>query len=943
MEPPEVVDNSSSKLRDVIDYYLQNTDEMCVVTGYLNAGALSLLKDRIDSVRCRLLLGTEAVSSVLPAEQFRKDLQEGLPNLEWMDNQHWLMGLLSHPNLEVRLYDAPLGILHAKAYVFPGVKKAIVGSSNFTAAGLTTNKELNVVIKQDSIAEKIQSWFDQLWQQSDDYKHKLIAVVQSTNLLFDPRLIYLKVLYEQDKSLFQPEVVSPDISSLVLADFQRHGYLAAKSIIERYGGVLIADSVGLGKTFVALSLIDDYKKPTLLICPASLQHAFWKEYVEERRQKDIHIDIIPMESVSRGELSRLPNRYELVVVDEAHHFRSASSKRWRNLRDWLQQAEHDVKVVMLTATPINNSIWDLYNQVRLITRDRDGHFHPDIPSVHALFKQAMGDKEYKSLYELLERLVVRRSRSFIRRHYPNAEIAGTQIRFPKRNLHAVRYSLQDQYGEQLYEEILSTVQELYKEQNPSIAALVQLLLVKRLESSTYAFQRSLKAIQDKVSSTLESISQQIAEDDALGLLDSIENDLGGMNRDAELASHLLHKIKGVGSRNDVKLKELEKLIHSLSGRKMIIFTSFKDTAEYIHGHLQKRGFLCGLVHGATDDEARIKLIQQFAPRANNVNIPRDQELNLLITTDVLGEGMNLQDADVVISYDLPWNPMRLVQRIGRVDRIGSPHPEIDVYNFYPDKGLDQILSLIDRLNDKLMQAASTVGLDEQVLESNKVDIKEFNALIQGISANDSSVLDRAEDESQLMVDSLIKGDLVSYLRKNASAELESIPFGAGTIIEATDDQPTGLFAAFRNTRTGQVYWVYHTDDGRFIDNKLMAIHHIRRQQWKRLAQQEIPEGTLQRLQNIRHFIYSKMVTASSNVPSEARKKLSQNIQRLPLDLAMELRKQMNHLTASQISKLVDSLKLDNAQFEQAIRNVLEDSQNAFTKEDLQCIAWCLVV
>jgi superfamily II DNA or RNA helicase len=240
-------------------------------------------------------------------------------------------------------------------------------------------------------------------------------------------------------------------SPILLADFQRDGYRAAREILDTYQGVLIADSVGLGKTFLALRLLDDYayqrRQTALVICPAALRDTVWKPLLE---QHAIPHRIESMEQVSQSDTPIDEYaQYPIIVVDESHNFRNPGSNRWRNLFEIARRASErfpdEFRLILLTATPVNNSVYDLYHQVRLITRDDKGYFQAaGIDNLESYFRKA--DEQRETLYELLEAIGVRRSRLFIRKHYPDAQIDGKRLHFPERRIHSMRYNLQAVYG-----------------------------------------------------------------------------------------------------------------------------------------------------------------------------------------------------------------------------------------------------------------------------------------------------------------------------------------------------------------------------------------------------------------------------------------------------------------------------------------------------------------
>ena len=320
---------------------------------------------------------------------------------------------INQEKVEVRAFKNKF--LHGKAYIIDGIPvlggAGIVGSSNLTHAGLTANYELNAVLKQKSAVKELIRWFDGFWNEAEDYKHELLDILTAFTSEYTPYEVYIKILYEYFRDRFELEISPKEEtpSPIILTDFQHDGYQNAKDILEKYGGVILADSVGLGKTYLALKLLDDYayklRQKALLICPAQLKEVLWEP---ELRRASIRADIESTEFVSRDSFSG----------------------RIENYADYV-----------------------------LIVRDNDNFFAGSgIRSLKGYFQKAEADKE--NLYDVLEEIAVRRSRYFIKRNYPDAEIDGKAVQFPERELHTIRYSLEKSY-KGLYKEIASTIENLY--------------------------------------------------------------------------------------------------------------------------------------------------------------------------------------------------------------------------------------------------------------------------------------------------------------------------------------------------------------------------------------------------------------------------------------------------------------------------------------------------
>jgi len=936
---PDLVDNRKHQLAQILRSLLSVAQEPTVdiVTAFFNLRGLEALEPHIHAItRLRLLLGKEQQQEFVVGQRLLAELEDGAAKGETSarEIQRW-RDFLARQQVEIRRYVK--AFCHGKAYILLGLPTlgavGIVGSSNLTGGGLTTNLELNAVLKQASAVSELREWFESLWQEADDYKADLLELLERFTRVYTPYEVYIKVVYEALRDKFDQDLRERDErpSPIALADFQHDGYLAGKEIIESYGGVLIADSVGLGKTFLALRLLDDYayreRQTALIVCPAAIADTVWRPLLQ---QHAIPHEIVSMERVSQRNfpVEEYARRFRIIVVDESHNFRNPDTNRWRNLFRIIRDAEPEKKVILLTATPVNNTVFDLYHQLRFITRDdRRSLLAAGITDLWDYFRRAEESRE--ALYEVLEALAVRRSRQFIRQNYPDAEIDGQKICFPERELHTVHYSLKQTYGEALYYRVAQAIENLLlapyqveayrrdvmearkqwrlqlrlfddedraagsavqrlqqllgwsKEEahdflmsvgrQTALAHIMRVLYLKRLESSMEALRVSLRRLArflELFHKALEKGRLLSADDyrrwlraeasddeeqedgeqedgkdleaflDSLPPLDAKRYDtealLAATRADLKTLRDVLSELEV--DRRDDKLETLKGLLTSpsLRGRKLALFSYFRDTARYIYSHLvNDSGFLGALGHkriaivdSGVEPEERSALIVRFAPRANGrSDLSRDDQIDLLISTDVLSEGQNLQDADVIINYDLHWNPVRIVQRIGRLDRLGSPHETIHVYNFFPEQELEEILGLLKRLYEKLEAINRTVGLDASVL-GEVPNPMNFN-ILRRLEQEDASTLQELEAENELTVGEFLKQDLLRFLKGLGEERLKRIPLGIGTA-RAGRDGSSGFFAAFRNPITGNHHWLFYDNrTERIVDRRLEAIQHIR--------------------------------------------------------------------------------------------------------------------
>ncbi|GBC93959.1 RNA polymerase-associated protein RapA [bacterium HR15] len=1060
---PDLVDNGAvrgTNLATVLTSALENASEprLWVATAYFNLDGFDTLGEPLERVQeLRLLIGTEQDQEFVLTYRLAQELERHFALIRPESQQkleRWA-AFVRQDKVQVRRYKPQKHgeILHGKAYLVFGVpmlgQLGIIGSSNFTGAGLTTNLELNALLKQQSATGQLYQWYEQLWEQAEDYKAELLAMLEQFTRPLKPYEVYIKVVYEAYRDRLVSELGGQDDkpSPIILADFQRDGYHAAREILEQYGGVLIADSVGLGKTYLALRLLDDYayqqRKTALVICPASLRDTVWRPLLEYHA---IPHRIESMEQISRGDLDLGDlAQYSVIVVDESHNFRNPGTNRWQNLFKLLRNASPEqVRLILLTATPVNNSVYDLYHQIRLITRDQRDFFQiAGIDNLEGYFRKA--DEERESLYELLEAISVRRSRAFIRRHYPDAVIDGKRIQFPERHIHPVQYDLQKVYGGDLYRRVAQTIEELrlapyqidsYRNEvvqsrshlfgedweqiqqalrragmseeqirkfrfelggQAALANLMRVLYLKRLESSVEALRNSLRhqlqfqwrflhALQQGRLLTSKDYRRMVMlegddEEDPNGDMQAFWESLQPVDAskynlhmvkcdvqaDIDALESLLAELDKLQPQNDAKLNTLIQLLSGkLWGEKVLIFSYYKDTARMLYRELKRRlpSVEIALVDSDVKMEDRRRIVQRFSPRSNRYTLqPGEREIQILIATDALSEGQNLQDARIVVNYDLHWNPVRMVQRIGRIDRIGSPHNTIEVYNFIPEDALESLLGLMQRLLDKLGQINRTVGLDESVLGEapNPMD---FNTL-KRIAAGEDAVLEELEQEGELSIGEFLMEDLMNYLKELGEEHLGRIPLGRGTAKYASSIEQRGFFAAFRHTRTERHYWLFQRADGSLETAQLHAIRAIRSTPDDPPAPLPDPKCTEELLHTLRTELLKRLnqqVHRAEELPTVQRQILRW-LRTLPSSaLRNELLQYFGDaLPATDLKELgtlwreVQKLAPQQAMHQQAMQrlNAFAESHphppvnpaplEETAEEDLECIAWMWVL
>ncbi|MEM3909967.1 helicase-related protein [Metallosphaera sp.] len=840
----DVIDNESVKVVDCLKDALSSSTKLWAVSGYFNVTGLSLLLGELSKLKeIKLVLGrmsqdsstSSPLDGISPGD---RDLREELNGLRLTfsctKQVNQLIELIKRDNFQVRtLRDVTT---HAKAYITDNV--VIVGSSNLTRAGLMDNLELNTLLYQPAMREIVHDWFMKIWEHSQDSKQEIISLLESSKFgkPLTPYEMYMKMLYEYYKDRLVQDETRREYREL--AEFQRDGVRMALSIIQRYGGVMIADSTGLGKTYIAMTLIEElygkYGRKVLVIAPKNVIDNVWES--NALKQLTVRVDTVNMEKLGRSDFKVTDYiDYDIIIVDESHNFRNSGTNRYSNLLKIISAKKGKI-VILLTATPINNGIMDLYHQLNLITTGDDTFFHrAGIPSLRNFFVNAEKEKTLaeglKSVQRVLDEIMVRRSRQFIKENYNEFTLNGEKLKFPTRELKKVEYSLTDILGENFYRKVYSLIEELHLvpynierynqlndkeevERLENVVYLQRLILLKRFESSVEAFRRSLKDLRDLLKGSKSMIERNLVPDkdairkafrefgdDEIEITDVIRKINEEMKaRPKELGAHydkklMIQHIDEDVQRLDEVISHLEKITQDkdkklltlyrqleedraleVEGKKVLIFTQYVDTARYVKEFLKSRypsKEVEVLVGGERDVD---KIIRRFSPKSNRVQESRP--IDILVSTDVISEGQNLQDCNYVINYDLPWNPVRLVQRVGRVDRIGSQWDVVHVRAFMPERELEELLRLYSRLLEKIDTISKTIGTDETIL-GEEADPREFNAMIENIRriGKDKAVLDNIEKESDLYYVDTPYENLMKNIKEEGLTKWRSIPLG----------------------------------------------------------------------------------------------------------------------------------------------------------------------
>jgi hypothetical protein len=804
--------------------------EISIATAFMSPAGFGAIADRLDQVgRVRLLLGAEPEPEARrltsgrrkpgdpPQAAFeRREVAEGLKLLEAelrheRDRQPFsaesrrhlrrMAAMLRAGTLETRRYER--AFLHAKATLLDGLEPGLIaGSSNLTRAGLTANLELNLGRWDPDIFAQAKAWFGALWD--DAVPFDLAALFEEPEAEFPPWLIFMRILWQLYGEELEQE--RAEQGEIPLTAFQLHGVWRARRILKDFGGVIVADEVGLGKTFIGGAILEACAKQrqrALLVCPAALRPN-WDRFLTAHNIGRF-VEMVSYDQLARDWRFRDARRphanakhlnaelddYALVVVDEAHNYRNPDAPyRAAVLRHLLFGERKDV--VLLTATPVNNSLWDLYHLMRFFVRQDSALASRGIIKIRERFraaaKQDPANLSPDALFPIIDAVTVKRTRGFVKRFYAGETIRGPDgvlrpIVFPKAVPITVRYDLEalapglfDAVADALdpdhganvisFTRYAPDVFRIDREDGEgeiaeNAAGLLRSGLLKRFESSAHAFRLSLERMvrehdrfldalaKGKVISTaflreldaddeafddlLEASehAEDAAEFDAKALREAVE-------RDRTILAGLASRMAMLREEDDPKLavvvEELVRIAEAAKddaasdaeeqrNRKLLLFSYFADTVAWLREALRRRietdprlasyrGRVIAVAgQGFGDEEAdRNKAVWGFAPESSEPPPGTEDRYDLLITTDVLAEGMNLQQCRNILNYDLPWNPMRLVQRHGRIDRIGSPHPRVFMRTVFPADRLDQLLTLEARILRKLAQAARTIGV-----------------------------------------------------------------------------------------------------------------------------------------------------------------------------------------------------------------------------------------
>ena len=782
-----------------------NTQFFDVLVGYFRASGFFKMYEALESVeKIRILVGlnvdrftvkiidrvtNEAQVAAISAtdgktiigEEVEREFEETTSSAEVEQGVRVFLDWLKSGKLEMRMYtEAPI---HAKVYIMrkDQVKvpdtfgSVITGSSNFSEAGLGNNLEFNVELKDYADVRFALDKFEELWAKGTDIRDTYIeAVEQNTWLRGDitPYQIYLKTLYEffkeeinADKENF--ETLLPD--GYMRLQYQIDAVTQARQKLDAYNGVFISDVVGLGKTYICAMLANSFNRNAykLFICPPVLVD-YWRSVLQE-------FDVSRCDVESLGKLDKIiakgTNKYTYVFVDEAHRFRNSGTDSFTELH----QICRGKKVILISATPINNYTSDVENQLYLFQAKQSGTIN-GIKNIEGFFralnsklgKFPKGSAAYMAQLRensevirdrLIREVMVRRTRSEIQQYYAD-DLARQGLTFPKAGSPEKIVYTFDEDTDDAFNQTISIIKDfkyarytplLYLKDKKKYATMLAAqhnmggfmkgILVKRLESSFYAFRKTLDRFIESYTKFIAMaktgkvyISKKVNVYDLLDggdekklmylieQQDVMEFDTKEFSsqffRDLEADLAQLKSLRFIWSliKTDPKLEEFRRTLTTnpiVKGKKAIVFTESTETAEYLYEQL---GSIYGdrIVYysGQSSPALKVEIEESFNPKFKS----RDNDkYDLLITTDVLAEGINLHRANVLVNYDLPWNPTRIMQRVGRINRVGTEHDRIYVFNFFPTTQSKKQVPLAERILEKLQAFHDTLGEDFKYL------------------------------------------------------------------------------------------------------------------------------------------------------------------------------------------------------------------------------------
>lgn len=980
-----IIDNFSNKLVDDLRVTMKKSSRVAIAAASFSVYAFEELKKELESLEeLRFLFTSPAFINEKPKKAQREFYIPRLNRERTLHGSEFEIRLRSEFHQRAISRECAKWIKEKARFKSNKTMKSIPGFlaidsadpavyspiNDFTRADLGCERGGNLVslINRMGAPETTAylQLFDQLWDDQQYMQEVTDKVLESITTAYQensPEFLYFFALYnifsaflEQVNEDELPNDANGFRDSQIwnkLYAFQKDAVLAIISKLERYNGCILADSVGLGKTFTALAVIKYYENRNLrvlVLCPKKLSDN-WVTYrsnyrnnpiLEDRLRYDVlyHTDLSRTKGFSNGQDLNLVkwDIYDLIVIDESHNFRNGGAvdddgkeNRYVRLMNEAIRPGARTRVLMLSATPVNNRFYDLRNQLALAYEGDSAEWQNKLNinhSVEEIFRSAQKvfnewskmEREDRSteqlmkmldfdFFEVLDAVTIARSRRHIEKYYNVSEIGKFPTRLPPVTKQAPLTDLSGSIAySEIYDMLLSLTLSLYTPSNyilPSrmekyvnlnhegknhltqvgreqgIRRLMSINLLKRLESSVYSFRLTLERIQAQIRQTLDTISRfdpsvTVELDDMSGFAeldaDDQEADLFTVGRkvkieladmdyvtwknDLEEDYNTLYVLMGVVAditpEHDSKLHALldtisSKIMNPINSgnRKLLIFTAFSDTAEYLYEHVsafakEQYHLHSALVTGSIEGRTTIpkfkadlnNVLTCFSPLSKDkVSLmPDSPEIDILIATDCISEGQNLQDCDCVVNYDIHWNPVRLVQRFGRIDRIGSCNSEIQLVNFWPDMDLDAYINLKARVETRMKALVMTSTGDDNLLSPEEKGDLEYRS--EQLKRLKTEVVDLEEMGTGVSITDLglneFRLELMEYVKHHP--ELETTPGGINAVTVSLPGAPEGVIFVLKNVhnevnindrnRLHPYYLVYLTEDGEMVYDHL---------------------------------------------------------------------------------------------------------------------------
>ena len=983
----ELIDNINKTLKDDLADSIHSGSKISIAAACFSIYAFQALKDQLTQIDELRFIFT---SPTFIAEKAKKERREFyIPRLT---RERSLYGTEFEIRLRNELTQKAIAKecadwIRAKVTFKSNISdKSIQGQLVVDDAGYTpingfTTVELGcekgnamntTIVKDASLAKTLLAGFNEIWSDSKLLQNVTDEIIDSISTAYNensPEFIYFVTLYNIFNEFL--EDISEDVlpneatgfkeSKIwgMLYNFQRDAALAIINKLEKFNGCILADSVGLGKTFTALAVIKYYEnrnKSVLVLCPKKLANN-WNTYKDnyvnnpiaaDRLRYDVlyHTDLSRNHGSSNGlDLDRLNwGNYDLVVIDESHNFRnggksggdSEKENRYLRLLNKVIRTGVKTKVLMLSATPVNNRFNDLKNQLALAYEGNSNLINEKLntkSTIEEIFRQAQRafntwskqdprSRTTESLlkmldfdfFEVLDSVTIARSRKHIEKYYDTADIGSFPERLKPISLYPPLTDLRSaiNYNE-IFEQLMllnlaiytpshyildskkSKYADLFDDEKVNVGftqanreqgirRLMAINLMKRMESSVASFRLTLSRIDNLLKTTistidsfnqysdtkvnLEDISQlndfdldDQNDDELFSFGKKVKINLSDMDytswrrdlaKDKETIELLTVMVADITPEHDSKLQELfrvlsNKIEHPINdnNRKIIIFTAFSDTAEYLYENvsryvLQKYRLNTAMVTGSVDGRSTVPrlhcdmntVLTCFSPISKDKELlmPGDTtEIDVLIATDCISEGQNLQDCDYLINYDIHWNPVRIIQRFGRIDRIGSRNKVIQLVNFWPNVTLDEYIDLKARVETRMKIVDMTATGDDNLLQEEKSDLEYRKAQLKRLQ---EEVVDIEEMSSGISIMDLglneFRLDLLEYVKANPN--LDKTPFGLHAVAASNDECPPGVVFVLKNrsnsinidhqNRLHPFYMVYIADDGEVVCDHL---------------------------------------------------------------------------------------------------------------------------